>query len=389
MLDLVAKPLRQNGSRLPPDALGSAILGWQYHKALPPINPCCRTQTFPMRTDDFDFELPETLIAQHPIEPRDAARLLLIGARRQDQKIVNLPDLLSPGDVLVANDTKVLPVRLFGYRGEVAVEATLLEELRPDRWLALAKPGKRLKPGQRIDFGDELSAELQEKLGDGRVMLHFDSRAGAVSTAIEKRGAMPLPPYIRRQRGGNERDRESYQTIFAARPGAVAAPTAGLHFTQKLVARLDERGVNRAVVTLRVGAGTFVPVKCEDPRAHPMHAEWGEISASTAATINQARRRGRRVVAVGTTVLRLLESAANVEGQIRPFSGKTDIFILPGYRFRAVDRLLTNFHLPRSSLFMLVAAFSGLARMHEAYGHAVAQGYRFYSYGDACLLDPS
>ena len=289
----------------------------------------------------------------------------------------------------MANDTKVLPVRLFGYRGEVAVEATLLEEVRPGQWLAFAKPGKRLKLDQRIEFGDGLSAELEQKLGDGRVVLHFDGRAGAVSTAIERQGAMPLPPYIRRQRGGNERDRQSYQTIFAARPGAVAAPTAGLHFTERLLARLHERGVDRAVVTLRVGAGTFLPVKCEDPRAHPMHAEWGEITASTATMINQARRRGCRVVAVGTTALRLLESAANVEGQILPFSGKTDIFILPGYRFRAVDRLLTNFHLPRSSLFMLVAAFSGLAPMQEAYRHAVAQGYRFYSYGDACLLDRS
>ncbi len=360
-----------------------------------------------MRRDDFDFDLPRELIAQHPAVPRDAARLLVVGAGLEDQGVRDLPALLRPGDVMVVNDTRVIPARLFGRRGAANVEVTLTEPFatepdatEPDatepeetanggaRWRALARPAKRLKPGDRIEFGAGLSARVAAKGERGEVTLAFEQEGAAFAAALERAGAMPLPPYIRRERGGSDRDRGDYQTVFAAHDGAVAAPTAGLHFTPELLAALDARAVTRVAVTLHVGAGTFLPVTAADPRDHPMHAEWGEITPGAAAALNAARAKGGRVVAIGSTALRLLETAADDNGDLHPFTGKTDIFILPGYRFRIVDLMLTNFHLPRSTLFMLVCAFAGTARMKHAYAHAVQAGYRFYSYGDACLLAP-
>ena len=350
-----------------------------------------------MRSDDFDFDLPRKLIAQHPAVPRDAARLLVVGNGLrdrgvQDRGVRDLPALLRPGDVMVVNDTRVIPARLFGRRGAANVEVTLTEPEETagggDRWRAFARPAKRLRPGDRIEFGDRLSARVAAKGERGEVTLIFDPGATELRAKLERVGAMPLPPYIRRARGGSDRDRDDYQTIFAARDGAVAAPTAGLHFTPELLAALDARGVARVVVTLHVGAGTFLPVTAEDPRDHRMHAEWGEITPGAAAAVNAAKAKGGRVVALGSTALRLLETAAGDKGDLHPFTGKTDIFILPGYRFRIVDLMLTNFHLPRSTLFMLVCAFAGTARMKRAYAHAMEAGYRFYSYGDACLLAP-
>ncbi len=349
-----------------------------------------------MRSDDFDFDLPRKLIAQHPAVPRDAARLLVIdGGLRdrglQDRGVRDLPALLRPGDVMVVNDTRVIPARLFGRRGAANVEVTLTEPAAPAggaRWHAFARPAKRLRPGDRIEFGSGLSARVEARGERGEVTLAFGLGAAELGAQLERAGAMPLPPYIKRERGGSDRDRDDYQTVFAARDGAVAAPTAGLHFTPQLLAALDARGVARGVVTLHVGTGTFLPVTAEDPRDHRMHAEWGEITPSAAAALNAARAKGGRVVALGSTALRLLETAADDNGDLHPFTGKTDIFILPGYRFRIVDLMLTNFHLPRSTLFMLVCAFAGTARMKHAYAHAMDAGYRFYSYGDACLLAP-
>jgi S-adenosylmethionine:tRNA ribosyltransferase-isomerase len=345
-----------------------------------------------MRTDDFDFDLPRELIAQHPMAPRDAARLLVVGDGLEGRGMRDLPALLRPGDVMVFNDTRVIPARLFGRRGTANVEVTLIEPGAPARggarWHAFARPAKRLKPGDRVDFGPGLSANVAAKGERGEVSLAFDLGGRSFAAALERAGAMPLPPYIKRARGGDPRDRDDYQTIFAARDGAVAAPTAGLHFTPELLAALDARAVARVAVTLHVGAGTFLPVTAEDPRDHRMHAEWGEITPGTAAAVNAAKAKGGRVVALGSTALRLLETAADDKGDLHPFTGKTDIFILPGYRFRIVDLMLTNFHLPRSTLFMLVCAFAGTARMKRAYAHAVQAGYRFYSYGDACLLAP-
>ncbi|MCH7794235.1 MAG: tRNA preQ1(34) S-adenosylmethionine ribosyltransferase-isomerase QueA [Proteobacteria bacterium] len=353
-----------------------------------------------MRSDDFDFDLPRKLIAQHPAVPRDAARLLVVGNGVQDRGVRDLPALLRPGDVMVVNDTRVIPARLFGRRGAANVEVTLTEPEETagggaggGRWRAFARPAKRLRPGDRIEFGDRLSARVAAKGERGEVTLvfdlgTFDPGATELRAKLERVGAMPLPPYIRRARGGSDRDRDDYQTVFAARDGAVAAPTAGLHFTPELLAALDARGVARVVVTLHVGAGTFLPVTAEDPRDHRMHAEWGEITPGAAAAVNAAKAQGGRVVALGSTALRLLETAADDKGDLHPFTGKTDIFILPGYRFRIVDLMLTNFHLPRSTLFMLVCAFAGTARMKRAYAHAMEAGYRFYSYGDACLLAP-
>ena len=311
--------------------------------------------------------------------------------------MADLPGLLSPGDLLVVNDTRVIPARLFGRRGAAKVEVTLIAPESGDasggaRWRALARPAKRLAPGDRIDFGSGLAARVTGKRARGGVRgevgLIFDQVGAEFASALERAGAMPLPPYIKRERGGNPRDRDDYQTVFAARDGAVAAPTAGLHFTPELLAALDARAVARVVVTLHVGAGTFLPVTAEDPRDHRMHAEWGEITPGAAAALNAAKAKGGRVVALGSTALRLLETAADDKGDLHPFTGKTDIFILPGYRFRIVDLMLTNFHLPRSTLFMLVCAFAGTARMKRAYAHAMQAGYRFYSYGDACLLAP-
>jgi S-adenosylmethionine:tRNA ribosyltransferase-isomerase len=358
-----------------------------------------------MRTDLFDFNLPPDRIALRPVSPRDAARLLVVtpGAdpEWQDRSVRDLPELLQPGDALVVNDTKVIPARLTGRRigrGEdVTIEATLHKRLDGSRWLAFAKPGKRLEPGDTLRFGDEgkvcflgqLDATVEAKGEGGEVTLSFAFHGPVLDQAIEERGDMPLPPYIASKRAADEQDRTDYQTMFATDEGSVAAPTAGLHFSDNLLERLQDRGVATHRVTLHVGAGTFLPVKTEDTLDHKMYPEWGEISASTAAALNEARAKGGRIVAVGSTSLRLLESAADEDGKLRPFSGETAIFITPGYRFRAVDLLMTNFHLPRSTLFMLVSAFSGLDLMKRAYAHALSSGYRFYSYGDACLLHPA
>jgi S-adenosylmethionine:tRNA ribosyltransferase-isomerase len=344
-----------------------------------------------VRLADFDFALPPELIAQHPVTPRDGARMLVVGEALADRVVRDLPQLLRPGDVVVHNDTKVIKARLVGWRGAVEVEATLIRKIDDSTWGALAKPGRRLRVGDVIDFAPgaarALTAELRAKGESGEVTLAFNRAGAALMEAIEVHGRVPLPPYIKRADDARDpRDDADYQTIWAARPGAVAAPTAGFHFTPVLVAALEAAGVRRVALTLHVGAGTFLPVKSERVEDHRMHAEWGEISAEAAATIERARRSGGRVVAIGTTALRLMESVAGEHGDLRAWSGTTRLFVLPGYRFRVVDLLLTNFHLPRSTLFMLVAAFAGLARMQAAYRHAIAARYRFFSYGDCTLL---
>jgi S-adenosylmethionine:tRNA ribosyltransferase-isomerase len=341
-----------------------------------------------MRVDDFDFDLPRELIADRPCEPRDAAQLLVIPAsgQFQDRQISDLPALLRPGDLLVFNDTKVIPARLIGRRGEASVEVTLHRDLGGGAWRAFAKGARRLRVGDQIVFAKDFSADVAKKHPEGDLTLRFDLEGKAFHEALARYGAMPLPPYIKRPRGGNPRDRADYQTIFARAEGAVAAPTAGLHFTPALLAALAERGIGWTTLTLHVGPGTFLPVKTADPRDHKMHAEWGVLSAEVAERIASARLAGGHIVAVGTTSLRVLESAAAENGEVTPFTGETRLFILPGYRFRAIDMLLTNFHLPRSTLLMLVAALAGLEPIRAAYAHAVAAGYRFFSYGDACLI---
>jgi S-adenosylmethionine:tRNA ribosyltransferase-isomerase len=342
-----------------------------------------------MRVDDFDFELPRELIAPRPCEPRDAARLLFIPASGgfEDRHIVDLPTLLRPGDLLVFNDTKVIPARLIGHRGEARIEVTLHRELGGGMWRAFARGARRLRVGDRLVFAEGFATEVTEKHPDGDLTLRFDLKSGTLREALACYGMMPLPPYIRRPRGGDPRDRNDYQTIFARAEGAVAAPTAGLHFTRALLDALVKRGIGWTTLTLHVGPGTFLPVKVADSRDHKMHAEWGLLSPEAAERVAAARHRGRRIIAVGTTSLRLLESATADDGEIRPFAGETQLFIVPGYRFRAIDMLLTNFHLPRSTLMMLVAALAGLERTKSAYAHAVAAGYRFFSYGDACLIE--
>ena len=340
-----------------------------------------------MRVEAFDFTLPSELIAQRPIEPRDASRLLRVTETGlADRHTRDLPDLLNPGDLLVFNDTKVVPARLAGQRGAARVSITLHQALGLDTWRVFAKPAKRLHPGDRIEFAADFAASVLEKRPEGDVVLRFDRAGADLIEALHRFGTMPLPPYIR---GGiaDERDRADYQTLFATVEGAVAAPTAALHFTPALMTALERRGVASTLLTLHVGAGTFLPVKTEDTDDHVMHEEIGVLTSESAEAVNRTRARGGRVVAVGTTSLRLLESAADEAGNVAPFSGATALFITPGYRFKAVDGLLTNFHLPRSTLFMLVAAFAGLDRMKAAYEHAKAERYRFYSYGDCCLLD--
>jgi S-adenosylmethionine:tRNA ribosyltransferase-isomerase len=342
-----------------------------------------------MHIDDFDFDLPRALIAAHPCEPRDAARLLIIPAskRFEDRHVVDLPALLRSGDLLVFNDTKVIPARLLGRRGEALVELTLYRDLGGASWRAFAKGARRLRPGDRVVFAEDFAATVTEKHPEGDVSIHFELAAETLRDALARHGSMPLPPYIKRPRSGDPRDRRDYQTIFATAEGAVAAPTAGLHFTPDLLDALARRGIGWTTLTLHVGPGTFLPVKVTDPRDHKMHAEWGVLPREAAERVAAARCAGGRVVAVGTTSLRLLESATSEHGEIRPFAGETRLFIMPGYRFRVVDMLLTNFHLPRSTLMMLVAALAGLERIKSAYAHAVAAGYRFYSYGDACLIE--
>jgi S-adenosylmethionine:tRNA ribosyltransferase-isomerase len=345
-----------------------------------------------LRTADFDFDLPERLIAQAPVRPRDAARLLVVAAPGcgpiEDRGVRDLPELLRPGDVLVVNDTRVIPARLRGRRGAASVEIMLNRAEAGGIWQALVRNARRLHPGDTvvIDGAPECSARVVERLGEGAVRLDFGADPEALAAALDAAGEVPLPPYIRRPGGPRPEDAEDYQAIFARRPGAVAAPTASLHFTEALMAALEARGVRRATVTLHVGAGTFLPVRAEDPRVHRLHAEWGEVSAQAAEEIASARAAGGRIVAIGTTALRLLETAAATDGVVRPFRGLTDLYLLPGHRFRTADLLLTNFHLPRSTLFMLVCAFAGTPRMRGAYAHAIARGYRFYSYGDATLL---
>jgi S-adenosylmethionine:tRNA ribosyltransferase-isomerase len=339
-----------------------------------------------MKVDLFDFELPQDRIALRPARPRDSARLLLVeGQRIADREIVDLPELLQPGDVLVFNDTKVLPAQLEGRRGDAGIGATLHKREGPREWQAFLRNAKRAGIGDAIDFGVGVSASVIEKAADGSALLHFHGDE-PVELLLERAGRMPLPPYIASKRPADDQDRADYQTMFAREEGAVAAPTAALHFTPRLLEALDARGVGRETLTLHVGAGTFLPIKAEDTSDHRMHAEWGRIDATTAERLNAARASGGRLIAVGTTSLRLLESAADEDGTIRPFEGDTAIFITPGYRFKAIDGLITNFHLPKSTLFMLVSALMGLDVMKEAYAHAVAEGYRFYSYGDASLL---
>jgi S-adenosylmethionine:tRNA ribosyltransferase-isomerase len=342
-----------------------------------------------MKVADFDFTLPRELIAARPMEPREAARLLVIGEELSDRHVSDIPGLLRPGDVVVVNDTRVIPARLKGLRGTAKVEITLHKPLAPGRWHAFAKGARKLNSGDIITFGPGVAANVLDKGEGGEVTLDFALPDAEVLAAIERLGTAPLPPYIPRESGPDSRDRADYQTIFADKPGAVAAPTAGFHFTDALLHALVARGINRATLTLHVGAGTFLPVKVEEVAQHRMHSEWGQLDDATADFINAARDQGGRVVAVGTTVARLIETAADKTGRLRSFEGETDIFIAPGYTFRGVDLLLTNFHLPKSTLFMLVSAFAGLDVMKAAYAHAIAERYRFYSYGDACLIHPA
>jgi S-adenosylmethionine:tRNA ribosyltransferase-isomerase len=355
-----------------------------------------------MRVDLFDFDLPPERIALAPAFPRDSARMLAVEAdgALTDRHIGDLPEFIRPGDALVVNDTRVIAGRLNGIRvrgdSVAQIEATLIKRVDDSRWRAFVRPAKKLHVGERIRFGETsesvacllgaLDAEVEEKGEGGEVQLAFAFHGAALDEAIERLGEMPLPPYIAARRAPNSGDRADYQTLFANEAGAVAAPTAGLHFTPELVSRVEARGARLHKVTLHVGAGTFLPVKVDETQDHAMHAEWGRIDAATAVALNETRGRGGRIIAIGTTSLRLLESAADEAGDIKPFADETSIFITPGYRFRAVDLLLTNFHLPRSTLFMLASAFVGLQPLKRAYAHAIETSYRFYSYGDACLL---
>lgn len=355
-----------------------------------------------MRVEIFDFELPRELIANQPVSPRDHSRLLDLSeeGKINDRHFYELPDLLEEGDVLVFNDTKVIPARLFGARGEALVELTLYRPIDGIRWMAFIKNAKRLKSGDEIKFytnkisaeNSDFSAQVIEKQGEEGVLISFNCPPQDLAAKLEQFGFMPLPPYIKRDRPSADsiwykfNDKENYQTVYAKHEGAVAAPTAGLHFTDDVLKKLRDKGVKEVFLTLHVGAGTFLPVKTEDTKDHKMHAEYGHISEEAAAVINDAKQNGKRVIAVGTTSLRLLESAADDKGVLHPFTGETDIFITPGYKFKIIDMLVTNFHLPKSTLFMLVCAVAGTERMREAYAHAIKEKYRFYSYGDSSIL---
>ena len=342
-----------------------------------------------MRVDLFDFDLPTDRIALRPARPRDSARMLLVeGEKLSDRKVLDLPDVLRPGDILVFNDTRVIPAQLEGMRGKARVGATLHKRESLREWWAFVRNAKRVRDGDMIEFGEGVKASAVARDLEGAILLHFHGEE-PVELLLERAGQMPLPPYIASKRGTDESDHSDYQTMFARESGAVAAPTAALHFTDRLIEALDQRGVGRETLTLHVGAGTFLPVKSDDTTNHRMHSEWGRIDQSTADRLNMAKAAGGRLIAVGTTSLRLIESAADDEGQIQPFDGDTAIFITPGYRFKAVDGLMTNFHLPRSTLFMLVSALMGLDVMKSAYAHAIEHGYRFYSYGDSSLLLPA
>ena len=342
-----------------------------------------------MRVDLFDFELPPERIALRPAEPRDSARLLVVDpSGLQDRAVRDLSALPRAGDMLVFNDTRVIPAQLEGRRGDARIGATLHKREGPRRWQAFVRNAKRVRLGDRIDFGADVTAIARDRGEDGAILLDFEGEE-PVELLLERAGRMPLPPYIAGKRAADDRDREDYQTMFARQEGAVAAPTAALHFTPALMTALEAAGIGHAMLTLHVGAGTFLPVKADDTADHRMHAEWGRIDAATADYLNAVRAAGGRIIAVGTTSLRLIESATDERGCIQPFEGDTAIFITPGYRFRGVDGLVTNFHLPRSTLFMLVSALMGRERMQAAYAHAIAEGYRFYSYGDASLLLPA
>jgi S-adenosylmethionine:tRNA ribosyltransferase-isomerase len=341
-----------------------------------------------VRVDEYDFALPSNRIALRPASPRDSARLLLVsGGAREDRLVADLPRLLRAGDTLVFNDTRVIPAQLEGRRGEARIGATLHKREGPREWRAFVRNARRVREGDRIDFGSGVAALAGGKSEDGTILLAFEGEE-PVERLLQRAGRMPLPPYIAGKREADTRDSDDYQTMFAAADGAVAAPTAALHFTPRLMAGLADAGIGHETVTLHVGAGTFLPVKAEDTADHRMHSEWGRIDSAAAGRLNAARAAGGRIVPVGTTSLRLLESAADEAGRVHPFEGDTAIFITPGYRFRATDGLITNFHLPRSTLFMLVSALMGLEAMRAAYAHAIAEGYRFYSYGDASLLLP-
>lgn len=339
-----------------------------------------------MRVDEFDYELPDSAIALRPAEPREEAKLLIVKPDSlEDRQVKDLPDLLSAGDLLIFNNTKVIPARLFGKRGELNCEVLLHKQTGLDSWEAFARPLKRLRVGERIIFAENFSADILRKIDD-HLELRFSCTGADLIAAFERYGHMPLPPYI--ERADDKNDRHDYQTIFAKTPGAVAAPTASLHYTEALLEKLKAKGIATAEITLHVGAGTYQPVRVEDTKDHVMHAEWIDVSPAVAAQINATRESGGRVIAVGTTVLRSLESCPCEEGRILPFTGETKIFITPGYRFKNIDLLLTNFHLPKSTLLMLVSAFAGMARMKSAYAHAINHKYRFYSYGDTSLLYP-
>lgn len=349
--------------------------------------PMCRFMSgLRMRVDDFDFDLPKECIAVRPAEPRESARLLHVYDQNlADRRIADLPNLVRPGDVFVFNDTRVIPARLYGQRGDVSVEVLLHRRDDSGDWHALARPAKRLKEGDVVEFAEDFKAIAQGRSKDGSVILRFTCDDTVFKSHLATHGHIPLPPYI--ERADDQRDRSDYQTIYAQYDGSVAAPTAGLHFTPALLEQLQAAGAELEFITLHVGLGTFQPVKCEDTRDHVMHREWAEIREDVAHRLSLAKAHGRRIIAVGTTSLRTLEAAASESGEIPPFAAETDLFIVPGYRFKAADVLLTNFHLPKSTLFMLVSAFSGQKEMKRAYAHAVAEGYRFFSYGDACFLE--
>ena len=340
-----------------------------------------------MKVSDFDFDLPPDLIAQTPAEPRESARLLHIGDTLGDRHVRDLSDLLSPGDLLVFNNTKVIPTRLRGKRREAGLEVTLHKQAIGNTWWAFARPARKLTVGDTIDFAKDFSADVLDKRTGGEVLLGFRKSDSDLIALLQKHGIMPLPPYIKRPKEGTPQDATDYQTVFAEKEGAVAAPTAGLHFSEMLLKTLNTAGIQTAFVTLHVGAGTFLPVTVEETTDHQMHSEWGTIPAATLKLVNDTLSAGAAVVPVGSTSLRLLETAADDNGVLRPFTGETDIFMTPGHPFKIADKMITNFHLPKSTLFMLVAAFAGLDRMTAAYDHAIRSGYRFYSYGDACLLE--
>lgn len=339
-----------------------------------------------MKTSLFDFILPEGHIATSPAFPRDSSRLLVVGDTLQDKNVTDITGFLRAGDVMLFNDSKVIPARLYGLRGDVKIEMLLHKKVSNSHWQCFAKPGKKLRVGDVVKFADDFSAEVLQKYDDGQVLLDFAYKTEDFQKKLDKYGSMPLPPYIEKNRHADASDNNNYQTVYAKNSGSVAAPTAGLHFTNELLGKIDAIGVKRVHVTLHVGGGTFLPVKTDDTEGHVMHSEYAELSKETAEAINSAKRAGGRVIAVGTTSVRTLESAAYGQGQVREFFAETNIFITPGYTFKIVDAMLTNFHLPKSTLFMLVCAFSGLERMQAAYAHAITNNYRFYSYGDACLL---